>query len=84
MAAAEDYLEVRKVMDYRLIERGIEYIDQGSDGMKELAKNEQMQRALLEMYRGQAPSMTMGQMMQGMAMDAAKVDQSNETMGGMG
>lgn len=79
----EDYLEVRKVMDYRLIEQGIEYIDRGSDGMKELAKNEAMQRALLDMYRGQAPEMTMAQMMQGMAMDAAKVDQSKESMGGM-
>ena len=73
-AAGQDWLRIKQVFDYRMIERGIDYINQGADGMKELGKNEQMQRVLLEMHRAQAPETTMDEMLAGMSDQADVVD----------
>ena len=82
-AAEQDWLLVSQVFDFRMIERGIEYIDKGTDGMKELAKNETMQAVLLEMHRAQAPETTMDEMMAGMSDKADVAEQAKSDVDDM-
>ena len=72
-----------QVFDYRMIERGIEHIDAGSKGIKELEKSEAIQRVLLEMHRAQAPETTMDEMMAGMLDKADVADQAKSDVDDM-